>query len=76
MRYEYRRKSRKCPSCGSNKIANILFGMPAFSEELENDLKEGRVVLGGCCVSDDDPSWQCADCDIKIYKIKKSDGST
>ena len=75
MRYEYRRKPRKCPACGSKRVANILFGMPAFSKELEDVLDAGRIVLGGCCISDDDPTWQCADCDTEIFKEKQSDGS-
>ena len=74
-RYERTRKPRKCPVCGSNRIADIWYGMQAYSEELDKGMKEGRIVLGGCCISDDDPKWQCADCDIRIYKKGCSDGS-
>ncbi|MCK5680434.1 hypothetical protein KAI46_06440 [bacterium] len=31
--------------CGSDKIASILYGLPALSEDLQSDLDEGRVVL-------------------------------
>lgn len=51
-----------CPECGSYGVAAILWGMPAFSEQLERDLDEGRVVIGGCCVTGVDPEWHCNDC--------------
>lgn len=60
-----RRKSSddpKCPECGSGNIAEILFGMPAFDKELERALDEGRIVLGGCCITGEDPEWHCNDC--------------
>jgi len=25
-------------------------------------------MLGGCCITDDDPKWQCADCQTVIYR--------
>lgn len=52
----------ECPECGSDNIAGILWGMPAFDEELERDIEEGRIVLGGCCISEADPDWHCNDC--------------
>ncbi len=56
------RKPDSCPKCGSRKVAKILYGMPVFNDELEQALKAGRIVLGGCCVSDDDPIWACVEC--------------
>lgn len=52
----------KCPECGSENIAEILWGEPAFSKELEHDLETGRIVLGGCCITGEDPEWHCNDC--------------
>ena len=68
MRYEYSRKPRKCPSCKTKSVASILYGYPAFSPELETDLKEKRVVLGGCSITTDDPAWQCTVCDAIIFR--------
>jgi DNA-directed RNA polymerase subunit RPC12/RpoP len=56
------KKPKSCSECGSKRIATILHGMPAFSDELERDIEVGKIVLGGCLVSDDDPIWQCVDC--------------
>jgi hypothetical protein len=32
-----------------------MYGYPLFSEELEQKLEAGKITLGGCCISDDDP---------------------
>ena len=56
---------RKCPECDSVKIAQILYGLPAFDEKLEQDLEAGKVVLGGCNVTGEDPSWHCNDCEFE-----------
>jgi hypothetical protein len=66
--HQYKRKPRKCPECKSNRIASILWGMPAYSKKLEKEMELGKVVLGGCCVTDNDPSWQCSDCNTEFYK--------
>jgi hypothetical protein len=65
-----KRKPKKCPKCEGTKIADIQYGMPDFSPELRMDLDEGKIVLGGCCVSGDDPEWQCVECGIQIYREK------
>jgi hypothetical protein len=55
-------KREKCPHCGSGNTAMILWGMPPYSEELKVQLKRKEIVLGGCCVSDNDPSHHCNTC--------------
>lgn len=52
----------RCPKCGSQKIAPILYGMPAYDEEMERQLNEQELYLGGCCVSDNDPQFHCFGC--------------
>ncbi len=74
VRYEYRYKPKKCPKCKSSRVATILWGMPAFSEDLQEKLDAGKIDLGGCCLSTNDPKWKCADCDAEIYKMEKSAG--
>jgi hypothetical protein len=69
-RYESKRKPKKCPACSSHRIVAILYGMPEFSAKIEMDLSSGRIILGGCCITQDDPEWQCADCKMVIYKKK------
>ncbi len=54
-----------CPRCGSREIARIEYGLPAFNEKFERDLEAGRIVLGGCLVSENDPQWKCLGCENK-----------
>lgn len=65
----YRKKPRKCPECGVSEIATIVYGNPALTKDLETQLSEGRIVLGGCTFERDAPSWQCVACGMKIYKV-------
>ncbi len=65
---EYKAKPRKCPNCKSKRIANILYGYPAFSEELSKKLDEGKITLGGCVVNPDNPRWECADCGTLFFR--------
>ena len=50
-------------------MAEILWGMPAFSKKLEKDVEAGRVTEGGGGGdSYDDPAWQCDRCGLAIYR--------
>ncbi|QEH38599.1 hypothetical protein OJF2_72030 [Aquisphaera giovannonii] len=68
-------KPHVCPRCGSRKLATILWGLPAFDDELERRLDAGEVVLGGCCVTDDDPVWECTECGWQAGKRGKAGGT-
>ena len=67
----------KCPYCGSKNTARILYGLPAFSEELQRKIDSGKISIGGCCVSGvpvdggmirTDSSRVCNDCKKKFGK--------
>jgi hypothetical protein len=70
MKYKSIEKPDKCPECGSDKIAKILYGLPSFSENLRKKLKNDEIVLGGCCITGNDPSWKCIDCGTVIFKME------
>lgn len=53
---------RICPRCGSKKTAQILWGMPAFSDDIDKKIKNMEIVLGGCCISYNDPTYHCNTC--------------
>jgi predicted RNA-binding Zn-ribbon protein involved in translation (DUF1610 family) len=57
-----RKKKTKnvCPKCGSSNVIPIIYGLPSYEAFLES--KEGKIKLGGCIVSDDNPNWHCKDC--------------
>ena len=50
----------KCPKCGSKSIVPILYGMPSY--EVLQDVEEGKLKLGGCCISGADPAYYCQRC--------------
>ena len=64
-RFRYSRKPKKCPVCGSKRVVEILYGYPTYSAYEKE--QAGAVVLGGCVITEDDPSWQCLDCGMKLY---------
>ena len=46
-----------CPSCREKGgIKNIVFGMPNSDFDFE------KYIVGGCCVTDDDPEIGCVKC--------------
>ena len=51
-----------CPKCESTKIGRYLYGMPEMDEKLEQDVKNGEIIIGGCSVTIEDPEWHCNDC--------------
>jgi hypothetical protein len=61
-------KPTVCPVCGSKRIAEYLFGMPAFSKELEKEVEEGKIILGGCVTTNNDPNYACMDCRTDFYR--------
>ena len=52
----------KCPKCGKSWIAEIFWGYPANMESIEEALERKEIILGGCLVTNNDPRWECNDC--------------
>ncbi|PIE81879.1 MAG: hypothetical protein CSA15_00305 [Candidatus Delongbacteria bacterium] len=59
---------KKCPLCGKNNTARIVWGYPIQTEKLKEALDNKTVALGGCCIPDDTPlpTLHCFDCDKDI----------
>lgn len=72
-RVERPRKPVKCPQCRHRPVAEILYGMPAMDADLEKEMKEGRITIGGCCIGSDDPAWECTGCGLKIFRADGRD---
>lgn len=53
---------RSCPDCGSTRQALIVYGLVESTPELRARLAEGSIVLGGSCVTGEDPEWYCLAC--------------
>jgi hypothetical protein len=65
------KKPKVCSECGSKKIATIVAGYPPFSEKDLKDAADGKIVFGGCVVSEDDPRWQCVECGKAFPELKQ-----
>ncbi len=52
----------KCPNCNKEWIAEILWGYPEDVESIKEELERKEIVLGGCLVTDHDPTWECNEC--------------
>lgn len=63
-----KRKPVKCPICGFKPVATILYGFPAFSPELDEEIKAGKTTLGGCSIYFRQPRWECSKCGTLFYK--------
>lgn len=63
------RRPNRCPLCGGD-ICDILYGEPTATW-YEDYLKDTglRAVLGGCCITDNDPDYECAKCGQQFWKL-------
>lgn len=52
---------KKCLKCGSLNVIKILYGMP--THEAFQLADEGKIRLGGCCITGTDPEYYCKDCE-------------
>ena len=62
------KKKITCPYCGSERIAEYLYGLYGDDDELEQQEADGKVILAGCVVMYDDPKYHCNDCDKDFGK--------
>jgi len=53
-----------CTKCNSQRILEIVYG----HRESPIPLGDG-YVLGGCVLWDDDPNWECGDCNAQFVDI-------
>jgi len=51
-----------CVHCGSNQVAEIVYGMPALTLEIKRELEAKRIILAGCMIYDKAPQWHCHQC--------------
>ena len=61
-------KPRKYSKSGHLPLCEILWGMPHMDSKLEELMNAGKIIIGGCCLSGDDPTWECSKCHQQIWK--------
>lgn len=50
----------RCPNCKSEKILPIVYGLPTL--DTFQKAERGELLLGGCVVTFDQPTFCCMDC--------------
>ena len=60
-----RRKPCKCPNCGG-RVVRIIYGEP--SHEAFEQADQGKLILGGCCISEESLDWECISCHYQFRK--------
>lgn len=63
-----KRRKKACPKCGSMDVVPILYGYPG--PEMMEMANKGKIELGGCCVSNDDPQTLCKVCGTEFDRPK------
>ena len=59
---------RRCPKCGSDRVAVIKYGMrpPNYRPK-----KDELVVFGGCVIPINAPRFKCLKCNAAFKKLKE-----
>lgn len=67
------KKNPACPKCYSENTTYIVYGLPPFDVNYEEEY-DRKVSLGGCCLGEESPKWACQDCQNKWdYHIKRDE---
>jgi hypothetical protein len=45
-----------CPACNSPEVKEIAYGFPGAEFDFD------KYVVGGCCITDNDPEYFCKSC--------------
>ena len=55
----------QCPGCGSlGGVREIVYGMPGPDFEFD------KYIVGGCCVTENDPDIGCKECGWEGFSAK------
>jgi len=66
---------KECIHCGSKNVVPIFYGYPGNMDYVLKLVEEKKLVLGGCCISDNDPAFECLDCGLMSGKRGDADAN-
>jgi hypothetical protein len=65
---------KQCPECLSkDSIGKIQYGYPG--NKMIDQADKGKIILGGCSISDKNPDYQCGNCKYQWQSKKPHSGS-
>jgi hypothetical protein len=60
---------KSCPDCNSSSgLREIFYGLP------DGPVDQEKYAIGGCCVTDDDPTVKCIECGWKGQNANNAPG--
>lgn len=63
------RRPKRCPRCGG-EVCDILYGLPPATWKEDYLASTGRkAILGGCCIYEGMPDYECEDCGLQFRKL-------
>ena len=77
MKHRYDDKgSDFCPRCKSENVGKIFYGLYRGIEdetpEMQEKIRSGKMIPGGCLIYDDSPRYYCNDCGLSWGRILES----
>jgi DNA-directed RNA polymerase subunit RPC12/RpoP len=68
-----KKKPQKCPKCGHSPVAEILYGMPAYDDEMADQVQAGKLYIAGCMFTIPHTHWKCSKCKREFYAQEDMD---
>lgn len=65
------RQRHACPRCGATPLTPIAYGYPGPG--MMEQVERGEISLGGCCISDSQPTHRCPSCG-RSFELQRSGG--
>jgi hypothetical protein len=65
----------RCPSCGSEDVVHVAYGLVMLNEAGERAVEAGRMRLGGCIVGPDSYEFECNECPMRWNGPERLDSS-
>lgn len=66
------KKPNVCAVCKSPNIVPVVYGYPLYANtNLDSQIKEGSIIMGGCVGFYNMPDWICKDCKCNYQKELK-----
>lgn len=72
---EDQKKQIICPKCGSSDVAKYIYGNVMLDDKIEKEIREKKIILGGCDVTIEvdshtgqktyPPEYRCNKCKTK-----------
>ena len=63
-----------CPACYSKDVAEIRYGLYDSKNDVwKEEIESGKVVLGGCMISEASKRFYCNDCGYKWGALEQNE---